>query len=111
MLGQKLRGVEVREPSNDWVASLNLVRELRSRLDIAGYSHVEIVLSGMLTPQVIASLVSNRAPINALQVTGYIGEAPPIGFNASIHETDGEATARRGIIPGVTPNDRLAEII
>ncbi len=111
VLGQKLRGVEVREPSNDWVASLNLVRELRSRLDIAGYSHVEIVLSGMLTPQVIASLVSNRAPINALQVTGYIGEAPPIGFNASIHETDGEATARRGIIPGVTPNDRLAEII
>ena len=111
VLGQKLRAVEVREPSSDWSATLKLVRELRSRLDLDGYSHVEIFLSGSLTPQVIASLVSNQAPINAFQVTGYIGEASPIGFSATIHETDGKAKSIRGTIPGVTVNDRLAEII
>jgi len=111
VLGQKLRAVEINECSDEWPVILKLTRELRSRLDLAGHSHVEIFLSGTLTPQIIDSLVRGKAPINAFQVTGYIGEASPIRFSANIHEMDGVANSRRGTIPGITANDRLVEII
>jgi nicotinate phosphoribosyltransferase len=40
-----------------------------------------------------------------------ISSAPPIAFTADIKEIDGKPIAKRGRIPGLSPNPRLARVI
>ena len=45
-----------------------LVKELRARLNLAGHTHVEIIVSGLLTPESITEFVDEDTPVNAFEI-------------------------------------------
>ncbi|RLE35846.1 nicotinate phosphoribosyltransferase, partial [Candidatus Acetothermia bacterium] len=51
------------------------------------------------------------APVDAFGVGSAISGAPPIDFTADIKEIEGRPVAKRGRIPGITPNPRLKRIM
>ena len=59
----------------------------------------------------IRLFVEQKAPVAGFGVGSYITAAPPIDFTADLHEVAGKPTAKRGRLPGVTPNPRLKRII
>lgn len=63
---------------------VELMREVRSRLDAMGCQRVEIVLSGEMSPERVRTLVAEDAPVNTLHDTGYIASASPIPFRPTI---------------------------
>ena len=80
------------------------------RLDIEGFGHVRIVVSGGLTPDRIAAFKEASAPVDSYAVGSYISGATPIDFTGDIKEIDGRPIAKRGRIPGVTPSPRLRPV-
>ena len=110
-LGKRLQGVRLDTPVERGRVTPDLVKETRARLDQAGFSHVGIVVSGGLDPERIRLFIAEGAPVTAFGVGSHISSAPPIDFTADLHEVDGRAIAKRGRIPGITPNPRLSRII
>jgi len=110
-LREKLRGVRMDTPSERGGVTPDLVKEVRARLDLAGFRHVEIIVSGGFTPEKIAAFVEAGAPVSTFGVDTYIACASPIPYSVDIHEIDGRPIARRGRIPGVTPNPRLGRVM
>ena len=110
-LRQRLRGIILDGCASGESAVPHIAKEVRARLDLAGFSHVEIFVRGDLSPEIIKGFVVQGAPVSAFEVAGYIGTASPIEFSADIHEVDGKPVAKRGRIPGVTPNPRLVEVM
>ena len=110
-LRQRLRGVILDVCQTGGGVYPNTVKEVRARLDLEGYTHVEIFVSGDLDVELIREFVEKGAPVNAFEVGRYIGGASSHGFSADIHEIDGKPVARRGRIPGTTPNARLVVLM
>lgn len=110
-LKDKLRGVRLDTPAERGGVTPDLVIEVRARLDLAGYRHVEIFVSGGFTPERIRQMVDRGAPVNGFGVGSYISSASPNDFTADIHELDGKPIAKRGRIPGLTPNPRLDRVM
>ena len=110
-LRQRLRGVILDESQTQDGIRPNMVKEVRARLDLAGYSQVEIFVRGNLNGQRIREFLDAGAPVSAFEVGRCISAAAPHEFNADIHEVDGKPIARRGCIPGSTQNLRLVEIM
>ncbi len=110
-LRQRIRGVILDASQTHYEVSPHTVKEIRARLDLAGHSHVEIFVSGGLDGKRIKEFVEAGAPVNAFEIGSYISSAPPCEFNADIHEVDGKPVAKRGRIPGLTPSDRLVELM
>ena len=108
---EKLRGVRLDTVRERGGVTPALVHEVRARLDQAGFSHVDLYVTGGITPDRIRQFVDADAPVGVFGVGGYIATGRPNPFSAEIHEIDGKATARRGRIPGVTRNSRLARIL
>lgn len=106
-MGDKLWGVRLDTPSERGRVTADLVHEVRARLDQAGFDHVRIVVSGGITPERIQYFKDAGAPIDAFGVGSYIAGARPIDFTADIKEIEGQAVAKRGRIPGITPNPAL----
>ncbi len=106
-LGDKLWGVRLDTPSERGRVTADLVHEVRARLDQAGFEHVRIVVSGGINPERIQYFKDAGAPIDAFGVGSYIAGARPIDFTADIKEIEGQAVAKRGRIPGITPNPAL----
>ncbi|MCH7592991.1 MAG: nicotinate phosphoribosyltransferase [Chloroflexi bacterium] len=111
MLRDKLRGVRLETAPSRGRVTPELVHELRARLDQGGYNHVDIFVSGDLDPEQIRSFTESKAPVAAFGVGYYIGAARPIKFHAEIKELDGRPVARRGLIPGISPNPRLTRVL
>jgi nicotinate phosphoribosyltransferase len=44
-------------------------------------------------------------------VGSHISDAKPIDFTADLHDVEGKPIAKRGRIPGITPNPRLKRIL
>ncbi|MGB4483671.1 MAG: nicotinate phosphoribosyltransferase, partial [bacterium] len=86
-----------------------LVYEIRNRLDQAGYEHVQIFVSGGITPERIVEL--GEAGAAAFGVGSYITSAPPIDMTMDLKEVDGKPLAKRGRIPGITPQPRLQRLL
>jgi nicotinate phosphoribosyltransferase len=107
----KLSGVRLDTPSERGRVTADLVKEVRARLDLAGYSGVEIFVSGGLDPDRIRYFIENSAPVDGFGVGSYISGAKPIDFTADLHEIDGRPIAKRGRIPGITPSPRLKRMI
>ncbi len=107
-LGEKLNGIRLDTPGERGGVTPGLVRETRARLDQAGYSHVQIIVSGGLTPERIALLA--EAGADAFGVGSYISRAAAIDMTMDLKEVDGKAIAKRGRIPGVSKNDRLVRV-
>jgi len=110
-LGKKLRSVRLDTPSERGRVTADLVKEVRARLDLAGFQYVSIMVSGGINPERIAYFVENGAPVDAFGVGRYISGARPIDFTADLHAVEGRPIAKRGRIPGITPNPRLKRIL
>ncbi len=110
-LKDRLRGVRLDTPAERGGVTPELVKEVRSRLDLAGLKHVEIFVSGGVTPERIKGFAEAGAPVDAFGVGSYISGASLNDFTADIHEVDGKPVAKRGRIPGVTYNPRLERLL
>jgi nicotinate phosphoribosyltransferase len=110
-LGKRLNSVRLDTPSERGRVTAELVKEVRARLDLAGFKHVKIFVSGGIDPERIRYFVENGAPVDGFGVGRYISGAKPIDFTADLHEVDGKPIAKRGRIPGITPNPRLKRVM
>ena len=106
-LGERLTGVRLDTPRERGGVTVELVREVRARLDQAGHRHVQILVSGGVTPDRVARFREAGAPVDAYGIGSYIASAPPIDFTGDLKEIEGRPIAKRGRIPGITPNPAL----
>jgi nicotinate phosphoribosyltransferase len=109
-MDKRLFGVRLDTPSERGRVTIDLVKEVRAYLDLRGYQHVNIIASGGLTPERIRQFLAEGAPVDVFAVGSYISGAKPIDFTADLKEIEGRPVAKRGRLPGITPNDRLKEI-
>jgi len=109
-LGDRLYGIRLDTPSERGRVTPDLVREVRARLDQEGFSHVQIVVSGGLTPDRMGVFKDAGAPVDSYAVGSYISGATPIDFTGDIKEIDGRPIAKRGRIPGRTDSPRLRPV-
>jgi len=108
-LGSKLYGIRLDTPSERGGVTSYLVMELRAKLDINGFGHVKIFVSGGLTPEKIREL--SEAGADSFGVGSYISGAPAIDMTMDIKEVAGNPVAKRGRIPGLINNEKLHKII
>ena len=109
-LGDRLYGIRLDTPSERGRVTVDLVKEIRARLDQAGHGHVRIVVSGGLDPDRIRAFKEQGAPADSFAVGSYISGARPIDFTADIKEIDGRPIAKRGRIPGISVSPRLERV-
>ena len=109
-LGHRLWGVRLDTPSERGRVTPDLVKEVRARLDLEGFTHVKIFVSGGITPERIREFKEAGAPVDGFGIGSAISGAPPIDFTADIKEIEGRPVAKRGRIPGITPNPRLQKM-
>ena len=110
-MGDRLRGVRLDTPAERGRVTVDLVKEVRARLDLAGFPRVGIFVSGGLSAERIREFVAAGAPVDSFGVGMAIAAAPPIGFTADIREVAGEARTKRGRIPGLSPAPRLERLV
>lgn len=110
-LGPRLRGVRLDTPGERGGVTVDLVKEVRARLDLAGFDHVGIFISGGLDAARIRAFEEAKSPIHSYGVGMAISSAPPIAFTADIKEIEDKPLTKRGRIPGAAPNPRLARVI
>ncbi|WAM31032.1 nicotinate phosphoribosyltransferase [Caldicellulosiruptor naganoensis] len=108
ILKERLQGIRLDTPGERGGVTPELVYEVRRRLDLEGFSHVKIFVSGGLYPEKIKIL--SEAGADAFGVGSYISGAPPIDMTMDIKEVDGKPIAKRGRIPGITENKRLKRV-
>jgi nicotinate phosphoribosyltransferase len=109
-LGERLYGIRLDTPAERGRVTADLVKEVRARLDQAGFSHVTITVSGGLNPERILYFKEEDAPVDSFAVGSYISGATPIDFTGDIKEIDGRPIAKRGRIPGRTESSRLRPV-
>jgi nicotinate phosphoribosyltransferase len=110
-LGKRLRGVRLDTPKERGHVTIELVKEVRARLDLAGHQHVGIYVSGGLDAPRIRAFEAASAPVDSYGVGMAISSAPPIAFTADIKEIQGKPISKRGRIPGPAQNPRLTRVI
>jgi nicotinate phosphoribosyltransferase len=110
-LGERLNSVRLDTPSERGRVTADLVKEVRARLDLAGFEEVKIFVSGGLDPERITYFLDSGAPVDGFGVGSYISGAKPIDFTADLHEIEGQPVAKRGRIPGITPNPKLKRVM
>ena len=103
-----LAGVRLDTPSERGGVGIELVREVRARLDRAGYQEVKVFVSGGLSPERLRLL--KQAGAHAFGVGSYISGARPIDMTMDLKQVAGVDVAKRGRIPGITENNRLQQI-
>ncbi|MGH2468325.1 MAG: nicotinate phosphoribosyltransferase [Candidatus Limnocylindrales bacterium] len=109
-LGERLYGIRLDTPSERGRVTADLVKEVRARLDLEGFAHVRIIVSGGLNPERIAYFKAEGAPVDSFAVGSYISGASPIDFTGDLKEIDGKPIAKRGRIPGVTPSPHIRQV-
>ncbi len=109
-MGSRLWGVRLDTPSERGRVTPDLVKEVRARLDQAGFPGVKIVVSGGIDLERIRLFKETHVPVDVYGVGSAISAAPPIDFTGDLKEIDGRPIAKRGRIPGVTPNPRLSKV-
>lgn len=108
-LGARLEAIRIDTPGERGGVTAALVRELRAKLDLAGYTQVKIFASGGLDLEKIRLL--SEAGVDAFGVGSYISSSVPIDMTMDIKEVNGQPLAKRGRLPGVTPNDALRRVM
>ena len=107
----RLQGVRLDTPSERGRVTADLVKEVRAWLDLEGFKEVKIVVSGGLDTERIRYFINEGAPVDIFAVGSYISDTKPIDFTADLHEVEGRPIAKRGRMPGITPNPRLKRIM
>ena len=109
-LGDQLWGVRLDTPSERGRVTPELVKEVRTRLDLAGHADVKIVVSGGIDVDRIGVFKEANAPVDSFAVGSAISKASPIDFTGDLKEVDGRPVAKRGRIPGLSENPRLEPV-
>ncbi|MBI2907493.1 MAG: nicotinate phosphoribosyltransferase [Chloroflexi bacterium] len=110
-LNGRLKGVRLDTPAERGRVTPDLVKEVRARLDLAGFKDVTIFVSGGVDPARIHTFLQEGAPVDGFGIGSYISSASPIDFTADLHEVNGKPVAKRGRIPGITANPRLKRVM
>lgn len=103
--GSSLYGVRLDTPGERGGVTPDLVYEVKTRLIQEGFGYVKIFVSGGLNPSKIKVLSDAGADI--FGVGSYIASASPIEMTLDLKMINGKPIAKRGRIPGITPNPRL----
>lgn len=103
--GRSLYGIRLDTPGERGGVTPELVYEVKARLTQEGFGHVKIVVSGGLNPDRIKLL--SEAGADIFGVGSYISGASPIDMTLDLKVVRGKPIAKRGRIPGITPNPRL----
>jgi nicotinate phosphoribosyltransferase len=109
-MGDRLWGVRLDTPAERGRVTPALVKEVRARLDQAGFPNVKIFVSGGVTPDRIRQFIAEGAPVDGYGVGSYISGAKPIDFTGDLKVVAGRPLAKRGRIPGITHNPRLKKV-
>ncbi len=96
-LGESLAAVRLDTPSSRRGDFRKILREVRWELDLRGFSHVRILVSGGLGEEDIVSL---RDVVDGFGVGTCISNAPTIDFALDIVEVEGRPFAKRGKLSG-----------
>ena len=72
---------------------------------------MKVVVSGGVDPERIRYFIGEAAPVDIFAVGSYISDARPIDFTADLHEVEGKPIAKRGRMPGITPNPKLKRVM
>lgn len=107
-MGDKLGAVRLDTPGERGGVTVDLVKELRYRLDAEGFNKVKIVVSGGLNPERIKILAEAGADV--FGVGSYIAHAVPMDMTMDLKEIDGKPLAKRGRLPGKLENKRLINV-
>jgi len=110
-LGKRLNSVRLDTPGERGGVTVDLVKEVRARLDLAGFKPVKIFVSGGINPERITYFLESGAPVDGFGIGSYISGGQPIDFTADLHEVEGKPIAKRGRLPGITPNPRLKRVM
>ena len=97
-LGEKLFGVRLDTPSSRKGSFKEIVREVRWELDLRGYKHVKIFVSGGLDEETVKKLV--EAGADAFGVGTSVSNAPTVDFAMDVVEVEGRPVAKRGKFGG-----------
>ncbi len=97
-LKDRLFAVRLDTPGSRRGDFAEIIREVRWELDIRGYSHVKIFLSGGLDEYSV--LKYKEAGAEAFGVGTSISNAPVVDFAMDIVEVDGRPAAKRGKLGG-----------
>lgn len=98
VLGDRLTGVRLDTPGSRKGDMRALLREVRWELDLRGYQHVKLLVSGGLDEHRVAELVDL---VDAFGVGTAISNAPVLNFALDIVEVAGKPLAKRGKRSGV----------
>ena len=97
-LRDRLDGVRLDTPVSRKGDFAEIVREVRWELDIRGYQHVKILVSGGLNEENVRVL--SEAGADAFGVGTSVSNAPTINFAMDIVELEGKLSAKRGKLGG-----------
>jgi nicotinate phosphoribosyltransferase len=97
-LKDRLYGVRLDTPGSRKGDFPELVREVRWELDVRGYKHVKIFVSGGLNEEKVRVL--SEAGADAFGVGTSVSNAPTIDFAMDIIEREGKLVAKRGKLGG-----------
>ncbi|MEM2002638.1 MAG: nicotinate phosphoribosyltransferase [Candidatus Methanomethylicaceae archaeon] len=97
-LRDRLSGVRLDTPGSRRGDFLEIVREVRWELDIRGFKHVKIYVSGGLDENSVKKLA--EGPVDGFGVGTSVSNAPTIDFSMDIVEVEGKPLSKRGKFSG-----------
>ncbi|MBX5326171.1 MAG: nicotinate phosphoribosyltransferase [Candidatus Bathyarchaeia archaeon] len=97
-LGKRLAGVRLDTPGSRKGNFAEIVKEVRWELNLRGYNHVKIFVSGGLNEKSVKTL--SEAGADGFGVGTCISNAPTVDFAMDIIEKQGKPCAKRGKIGG-----------
>jgi len=97
-LKDRLEAVRLDTPGSRKGDFAEIVREVRWELDVRGYQHVKILVSGGLNEKSVKLL--SEAGAEAFGVGTSVSNAPTIDFAMDIVEIEGKPVAKRGKLGG-----------
>ena len=96
-LGEKLYAVRFDTPSSRRGDFYHILKETKWELDLRGYDHVKIFVSGGIKEEELPHL---NPLVDAYGIGTSISNAPVVDFSMDIVEVDGEPLAKRGKCSG-----------
>jgi len=107
-IGKSLYAIRLDTPKERGRVTPELVREVRSKLNLEGFKDVKIVVSGGLDPERIRIL--NQAGADIFGVGSFIATYNKIQMTMDLKMVDNKPITKRGRIPGKTYNPKLKQI-
>ncbi|MCS7097042.1 MAG: nicotinate phosphoribosyltransferase [Candidatus Methanomethylicia archaeon] len=93
-LKERLHGVRLDTPSSRRGNMIEIVKEVRWELDLRGYKHVKIMVSGGLDEESVSEL--SKAGVDMFGIGTRISNARTIDFALDIVEVNGKPVSKRG---------------